>query len=336
MKYLFIYFIIFITTTINAGMVTGVLLNATQDSSAVAGAPVYLQVLTNQTQKPSTLAETITNSSGQFRFTVSDINAEAVYVAATDYQGVRYFSAAENITNIAATDLSFVVYDSTHSTADVEAFMHHTIINDFGDVLQFRETRVLSNPTKKTITQAFVEEHIGPALFQFHLPPDAQNFTPLSAGAEELLLHLHHVVDRGVFLPGNKTVSFAYELPIAGQSVSVALKTTHAAKTFDIFVGSENIVIDSQQLEDKGTFDIRGTPYHRYGLANVNAATDIHFQVRRTGRAAEQSPAPTIILTSALLALALIYSLARKEKITKKRTPRSAGTKAGKKSRKKK
>ncbi len=318
MKILNISVLLFVLSfSMYAATINGRVVNATHDSSGVASIQVHLQKMTQQQQIPAEVTATETNNRGQFRLSLDENDAAATFFAAVDFQGVRYFSDGFELTN-APGDLAVVVYDSTHSAAGVEAFMHHIIIDDFGDVLQFRETRVLSNPGNKAITEAVLEEHIGPALFQFHLPAGAVNFTPLSARSnEELIQHGHYAIDRGIFLPGNKTVSFGYELPMGGNTLPLVINVTHEARTFDLFLGSDNIRIDSPQLTDNGKFDIRGKSYHRYGVANVAAGTDIQFTVRRIGKAAhEQSPTLAITLTAALLFIGLAIGYTRKEKST--------------------
>jgi hypothetical protein len=317
MKFLNTFFVILILAFSSRAATTlsGRIINATHDSSGVAAVTVNLQKMTAQQQMPVQITTTQSNRSGGFSFDITDIDVSATYFAAIDFQGVRYFSDGTQ-PGSAAPDLSVIVYDSTHSANGVEAFMHHIIIDDFGDLLQFRETRVLSNPNNKSITEAVIEEHIGPALFQFNLPAGALNFTPLSSRTnEELIQHGRFVIDRGIFLPGNKTISFGYELPMRNKSLPVTINATHAAKTFDLFISSDNIEINSPLLTDNGPFEIRGTKYHRYGVANVDAGTDIQFTVRRVGRADhEQSPTVAIALTAGLLLIGLAVGYMQKDK----------------------
>ncbi len=307
--------LIFLSISLMAqSTISGRVVNGTHDSTAVSQAMILFQKMTPDAQMPEDVTETVTNRNGRFQVTVDSPELQATYFAATDFDGVRYFSDGINLP-AEATDMTVVVYDSTHSTAGVDAFMHHIIIDDLGNALQFRETRVLNNPGDKTITSAFVEEHIGEALFSFHLPAGAMNFAPLSAQVgNELITHGHYVIDRGIFLPGNKTVSFAYEIPMQGKSVNLSLRTTHPTRTFDLFVSSDNIEISSPQLTDHGAFTIRGTEYDRYGVTEVPAGTNIPVTIRRVGASpTEQSPVLTITLTALLLILGLSYSFSRRK-----------------------
>ncbi|MBN1465761.1 hypothetical protein JXA02_08380 [candidate division KSB1 bacterium] len=289
-----------------AAMVTGVLINATRDSSAIPSATVRLQQMDGSSHIPVAVAETVTNGRGEFRFNIADVDSSATYFAAVDHQGVRYFSQA---LDLASGSASLFVYDSTHSAADVQALMHHVIITDLGDGVQCREIRVLSNPTNKTIVDVF-RDAASTALFRFHLPADAINFTPLSD--PELVRQDHFVIDRGVFLPGTKTVSFSYEMAMPQKILDIGIHATHAARTFDLFIQGQNLAIASQQLIDRGTFDIRGTAHRRHGAADIDAGATIHFQIRRVGGSGNPSPLPAIIVTSVILLFSLAVNLLRK------------------------
>ncbi|MBN1480949.1 hypothetical protein EH223_00580 [candidate division KSB1 bacterium] len=295
--------------------ISGRVINATHDSSAVSSATVHLQSLTTADQMPFEVAETQTNRGGEFSFQISESDEATTFFAAIDFQGVRYFSNGIQQTERSIENLSLVVYDSTHSSAQVEAFMHHIIIDDFGETVQLRETRLLNNPGTKTITETFVDEHIGQALFKFHLPPGVVNFQPLSTRSNgEIVQHGHYAIDRGILLPGTKTISFGYELPIPQQHLALTFNAAHRTRTFDIFSSSESIIIESPQLTDYGPIDIQGKTFHRYGLPNVAAGSSISLSVRRVSKAAhEQSSTLAIILTAALLTVAVAVSLVRKE-----------------------
>jgi hypothetical protein len=301
-----------------SAQISGRIVNATRDSSGVSAVTVRLQKMTSGSQMPVEVEETTTNSRGNFRFKVQGDDQTATFFAAVDFQGVRYFSEGAQLAEGSENDLTLVVYDSTHSADNVEAFMHHIIVDDFGDVLQFRETRVLNNSSNKTITEAIVEEHIGKALFRFRLPKGATNFTPLSSRTnDEIVQHGQYAIDRGIFTPGNKTISFGYEIAMPGQNIPLTFSTTHPTKAFDFFVSSENIVIDAPQLTDHGPFDIRGKRYFRYGSPNLQSGAKIELVIRRVGKPPrELSSTLPIGLTAALLLLGLSIAFLRKEKPT--------------------
>ena len=317
MKLIYIAAVLFFASQLgHAAEIGGRVRNASQDSVSVPGMKIFLLQVTQNAQAPTQAAETVSDRSGSFRFGVDAVDAASTYYASTDFQGVRYFSDGLVLTADQSLNMTLVVHDSTHSAKGVDAFMHHIIIDDLGGSLQFRETHVLNNPSGQTITQTLRDETVGPALFKFRLPAGATNFTPISAhSAEEMVREGEFVYDRTIFLPGQKTISFAYEIPIAQKTAHIHANAAHDARTFDVFIGSENLTVESNQLEDYGMFSISGTQYHRYGASNVDAGTDIAFSVMRSGGSMpKQTPALALVLTSALLLIGLFESRIKKKK----------------------
>lgn len=297
--------------------ITGRVVNASRDSIAIAAVTIYLQKISDEAPEPQSVADGLSSTDGSFRFSVATPDTSVTYFLAADYQAVRYFSSGAKLTDGSSKTLNLAVYDTTHSTAGVEAFMHHIIIDDLGSALSFRETRVLNNGTEKTITGALVDGQAGEGIFKFHLPPQATNFKPLSSHGEDELVRVgHYVYDRGIFIPGNKTVSFSYEIPMPDQSIQLTLSVTHTARMFDLFVSPGSIQLESPQLTDHGDFTIRGIAYHRYGAADLPANSDITVSFMRQQKAApaQQSPLLIFIAAGIVLVAGLLYSFLHKGK----------------------
>lgn len=314
--FILIYFLLTFTFVEANTLIRGQLVNASHDSAAIAGYPVSLQKMTEQSHVPEMVSDTQTDQRGFFDFTAT-ITDSVSYFISTDFQDVRYFSDAINSKQNLQQIVALTVYDSTHSTSSVSGLMHHLIIDDLGQTLQFRETQVLQNSSNKTITQAISDDHVDAALFKFSIPTIAISFQPLSSRtAGEFEQHGHFVYDKGIFLPGNKTISYAYEIPLQRKTVAISITPVHNTRTFDIFLSNENIIIESDQLVNHGPFNIRGTQYFRYGIENANAGTPIRFSLSRS-KSSSLSPYFTIILTALFLGLALSYGLIKNKKIPK-------------------
>jgi hypothetical protein len=297
--------------------ISGRIVNASHDSIAVAATRVYLQKMSEGVPEPQTVVDGLSSADGSFRFSVASPDTGVTYFLAADYQTIRYFSSGAKLSDGSSETLNLAVYDTTHSTTGVEAFMHHIIIDDLGDALSFRETRVLNNAAAKTIVGAFVDEGAGESIFKFHLPPQATNFSPLSSHGEDELVQIgHSVYDRGIFMPGNKTISFSYEIPMANNTVQLTLNVTHAARMFDLFINQNSVQVESPQLNDNGDFAIRGTTYRRFGAADLPANTDIAVRFIRQQRAAADQQSPLLICIAAgiVLAAGLLYTLLHKGK----------------------
>jgi len=299
-----------------ATVISGQVINATRDSSVVPAARLSLQKRTSGAAEPLKISETTTSRSGVFRFSLDAVDVASSYFVTSDFSGVRYVSADFMPAAGQTTDVTLAVYDSTHSATGIDAFMQQIVIDDNGSTLQFRETHVLNNPGDKTILQAVSDDKVGPALARFHLPPGAKNFAPLSAhSAQELIKQGDYVYDFGAFQPGQKTISFAYEAPMAQRQRTFSIDVPHPARSFDLFVGGKNLSISSSRLEDYGPFTIHGSQYHRFGAANVAAGDRIQFTVKRRGvYAPRQTPTLALSLTAILLLAGLLYSWNRSPK----------------------
>ena len=314
-----IFHILFICLSLShllrATELDGIVLNASNDSTTVPGAKIFLQQLAPDAQAPTQIAETISAQNGTFSFELDAVNITSTYYISTDFQGVRYFSDGLSLTAKQSLSVKLVVHDSTHSADGVDAFMHRIIIADLGNALQIRETHVLNNPRGKTITQTLQDETVGPALFKFRVPAGATNFSPISAhSAQEMVQEGDYVFDRSIFLPGQKTISFSYEIAMSQKQSIIKANAAHNARTFDVFIGSKNLSVESDQLEDYDMFSISGTQYRRYGASNVDAGTDITFTVKRSGASVpQQTPTVALAVTSVLLLVGLFWTLNKKQ-----------------------
>jgi len=317
--YFFLSIVLFAQTGL-AAEISGRVVNASQDSSGVTGATVLLQRVTAST--PTPLAKTETDHRGEFRLVVNDLTPPFLFYLAVDFSGVRYVSDEFSLTDSRNVNITLTVHDTTHSTEGVDAFMHHIFIDHHGRSLLIRESHILNNPGTKTIINSMTDNNLGPALFKFRLPPGAFNFQPLSApSSHELTRNGDTVLDRGVLIPGKKTISFAYEIPMMHKQLHISAHVPHSARTFDLFLGSKNLAVTSSQLEDYGPFIISGEEYHRYGASNVDADSEIPFTIKKRGiQTPQQTPTLALTVTATLLLIGLILSAGGKqgEKTAKK------------------
>lgn len=300
-----------------AAFISGRVINATIDSSAVPTAQLSLQKQAPGGAAPLKLSETTASAAGKFRFSLAAVDAASTYFVTTEFAGIDYVSANFAPAMGHTTDVTLVVYDTTHSAAAVDAFMHQIVIGDNGSTLQFRETHVLNNPGHKTITRAVSDAKVGPSLARFHLPPGAKNFAPLSArSAQDMIKQGDYVYDFGAFQPGQKTISFAYEVPMTQPQRTFSIDVPHPARSLDLFVGGTNLSISSRRLEDYGTVTIHGSQFHRHGAANIAAGDQIQFTVKRRGISIpRQTPTLALSLTAILLLAGLLFSWVRTPKL---------------------
>ncbi len=310
MRILFII-LVFLFTINHCGfaqyVVTGQVINASRDSTAVSDMPVLLAKMTPQANQPVILDTTKSAVNGHYRFQFENKDENATYFTAGDYTGVRYYSNSAEFANGNAQTV-LVVHDITHSADKVTTFMHHIIVDDMGESVHFRETHVLNNPGNATITHVFEHPDAGAALFEFPLPACARHAEPVAPQAPgELVAESGNVIDRGIMPPGNRQVTYTYECPWQKNSVRISATIRRPTRSFDVFIANPHVTVFSEQLKDLGDFQIRGHNYHRYGIRTPDPGLAVPFELRRSGKHL-QSPYPAILLTAGLLALGLVAS----------------------------
>lgn len=315
-KRLLLFYILVIQTSLWAQqnvVFKGTVLNGSKNNTIAKNLGVSLQRIVGGNGAPNILQETQTNSAGVFSFAISNVDTNSSYVVGANYNGVTYFSETTQFKNsLLLAEKQLTVYDTTKSTANVTSFMHHLFLEDDGASIVFRETTVLSNPSLFTIVGSVHEHGIGDACLKFQLPIGAQNFTPSSGNPSvELVRSGDFVFDTGVFVPGNKQISYVYQLPWRKNSTTVFLDIPYGANSFDIFLNNPNIKISSTQLVDHGPFNIRGTQYKRLGTSNIIPGSRIEFNIQRDSKIV-QDPVPIILFTTLLLLLAAFYAISQK------------------------
>ena len=212
----------------NSIQFSGYVFNGSRDSTALVDADVELYLMTEQTTMPSRLQTTRTDSQGKFSFILTQADTAAIYAFATHHQGVQYFSHALKLS--ASQDRiqhNVVVYDTTTSTSGMTVFMHHLFLEDDGRSIMVRETIIPTNLSNKTIAAAVREDGVGEAVLKFRLPESAQNFRPMERNARVDLIRIGgFVYDRGVFAPGNRQISYVYQIPWRRNVATASLEIT--------------------------------------------------------------------------------------------------------------
>ena len=284
---------------------SGRLLDGSRDSTGVAGEAVALQLLRDDGHPPREVAAQHTGTDGAFSFSIASPDTGAAYLAMVEHQGVRYYSDQASFAGSEMARHDIVRFDSTRSSREIIVLMHHLFVQDLGEVLALRETRVLHNPTARTIIDAVADGHETGAILRIGLPPWAQNITPV-AGRFGTDLHLHgtDLYDAGVFEPGNRQISFTYELPWQRDRANLVIQVEQPTRSLDLFIGQEGLRLEGEGLTSHGPFTIRGTVYQRYGIENVRPGARVQLQVARQPQDRNAlSPWVTLAATASLLLL---------------------------------
>ncbi|MBN2413934.1 hypothetical protein JXQ31_19830 [candidate division KSB1 bacterium] len=283
-------------------ILAGHVINGTRDSSAVKNITVKLQRMKTGDEAPVDLDKTNTSEDGEFRFVINNFDSSASYFSMVNYQGARYYSGSEQ-----ALAQKIVVFDSTHSLDHISTLIHHFLIDDFGSVINIRETRIIHNPDMYAITGGIHDTHIGEAVLQFSLPDNYSNFNPISVYfGSNISAHGSTVYTNAVLFPGNSQISYSYQVPWNKNSANITLTLGQHTRSFDIFINSSDVNIISNQLQDLGPFNIRNTQYKRYNAAELHAGTPVTFTIQRAGQKKIIPLLPVTLVAIVLLAGSVI------------------------------
>lgn len=292
-----------LTAIAQSSSIKGRLLNASRDSAAVAGGSVSLMTYADGMEAPQPVGNATSDRDGRFLFQIPRVDTTVEYLLTAENQGIQYYAESVHFTDFTPVTRDLAVYDTTHSSAMVVAFMHHLFLQDNGKVLAIRETRVLNNPTTRTIVNALADSHESNALFRFVLPLTAQNINTLGGHfGNELQAHGRVVYDVGAFQPGNRQISFTYEIPWQKDRAQLDFEFSQMTRTFDLFLADANLTVRGEGLTDYGPFNIRGVAYQRYGLSDVRPLQKLSVVIERKG-AARKETSSTLLLGIALLLL---------------------------------
>ncbi len=298
------------------GLFRGRVVNASRDSIGLSGQEVQLFLFNQTFPEPKLINSGRSTANGHFQIAINQIDSAAQYLAATDHDGVRYYSEPMPIkSGMVIQDI--VVYDSTHSAQTVRGLMHHVFVQNAGRSLAVRESRILENYSNKTIVSAINDEHEREAIFRIVLPAGAQNITPISARGEELSVHGHLLYDTGVFEPGRRQISFAYEIPWQKDRAPIEVDVPFATRAFDVFIGDEKMTLKGEGLVDHGPFNIRGVSYRRYGLQDVAAGKRIQLQFLRSAATTDTAnPKRLLLITAGVLLVGVLFASLWRHKST--------------------
>jgi len=299
---------LFASAAESSSIFNGRIVNGSRENEPVSHAHTVLQRISSNMQIPQELDSQISDAQGSIRFITAEVDTNFTYFITTEHQGIQYYSNGDTPNPLSPTQLNLVIYDTTHSTADLQILMHHVIIEDEGNSLSFRETRVMNNKGNRSITPTDSDNKLQNAWNRYPIPSTAESFSPLSGHApDELVRRGNDVYNRGVFPPGNKTISFSYKIPFNENSLALELSASTIANSFDLFVGSSTIRIESLQLSDYGAFTIRGKSYNRYGTTDLTNP-QIFIRIIRMGENKSPRPMTTILFTALLLTLGIILA----------------------------
>ncbi len=324
------------------GVVTGTVINGTEDGSAPADVAVTLYYLRNgeiveqRTQ--------VTDAAGVYRFTEISTEPTLTFVVVAAYGQVPYNSPELQFgesTEIQAPPLA--VYEASQDASVVRVVTDVLFVapgEEGSGMLGVIEVVRLANDSDRTYLATGVAGGGAPMnVLRFALPADAEDLTMLSGLNSQNVVQ----IDRGfgVFmplLPGEREVAFGYQLPYSGSTLELNKRTVYPTDHFAILALEEHALqFNSSQLE------VHATPIgdRRYlvGAANsLTARADVSVQVaglpapslqvrfERLFARVRAAQATFFILLGIVLVLPVLYAVYRMRGGLRRRVARTSAS----------
>lgn len=163
-----------LTRPIPAGTIAGVLVNGTT-GERLPGAEMTLRAFTPDFTQTLTLTAT-TDANGNYRFDLTDVPPDWVFLVNTAYNGLNFSSGADQLSRRStALDLPVTVYEQTTDPAAPGIGQLHMVIEFIEDRLQVSELYIFNNNRNAV----FIGESGDPAqgTVEIALPAGAENLS---------------------------------------------------------------------------------------------------------------------------------------------------------------
>jgi hypothetical protein len=263
--------------------------------------PVGMQVtLLGYDQIQQVISRTISiDKDGAFIFQDVEMPQGHVLVTSVDYAGTTYGSDVAFVNGeIDSLELPIKIFDTT--TDDSALFverLHYFFELVDGGTMRVVELHIISNPGDKTL----IASSVGQPVVTFELPPEANNLD-LQDGVlgERYVKTTNGFGDTLPVLPGSGDyqVIFSYDLPYDGK-LDFIRPSNMPANAVVLLVPEDGIKIKGDHIEDGGTRDVDGVPFHMYNGSSLAAGDELRLTI--SGRASGDSLVPGLESNTGLL-----------------------------------
>ena len=256
--------------------VTGrVVRGATNDSLPVAGGAVVLHEVTIQSGRPVDSATT--NRLGEYRLTAPVRDTAAGYVVSVEHDGIGYFSEPLSARDRAADSASaIVVYDTSYGRPEILLTERHLIVRAIDDDGMRRVIELLVLSNRGNLTR--ITDDTTQPVWQGALPSKAVQF---EVGQSDLSPQT--IYRNGAFVavtaplpPGDKQVLVAYLIP--GSVEQLTIPVDQPVVGMNLMLEDLNATVLAERFEPRGTEELEGISFLRYGATALPAGTTVRIQ----------------------------------------------------------
>ena len=195
------------------GVLEGVVVNATQGSTAAAGTEVVLRALVNG--EFILLARTVTSAAGEFRFTGLPLDGVGPYLPGANRDEVHFPGPRVEVTaDRPYARVTIPVFDALSRPNPLLIEDHEIVIQVEPGSLRVRETMVIDNPSATCFVGTPSHAGGGPVTLQLGIPADFQRITfDKEAFGRRFSLINEKLVTGIPWPPGKRELAFNYVIP---------------------------------------------------------------------------------------------------------------------------
>ena len=244
-------------------VITGLVVNGTNDYAIDAGLPVFLYSFNNMGQDVTTY-ESLTNEAGKFVFDDVVLDNGVGYALGVDYGGMSYsvLLAEDDLLE----PIAITIYEPTQDLAVISVTTHTLIIaniNEKDQMIEAVEFVSLSNTSNFSLIPDL--NTVGQGVFsflRFSLPEGAVDLDLQSdlVGGQIIPMGTGFALTSPI-APGSHSVTYTYRFPYRGNTATVKQNLIQGANLYQILIPKDENPPKVTGLTEESEINIEGIDY---------------------------------------------------------------------------
>ena len=285
-----------------AGVISGQVVNGTEDGSSVADLDITLETHLGDGEPAVTTGKT--DAEGNFVFDGLNTDPSYGYHVKINYQQAEYESGHIAFAEGETAKVTYIiVYDATTSNEAISVAMAHIVIYVGQESLQVTEFFMFLNQGDHTYIGSIEVTADGKKeTLRLPMPPGA---TEIQLGSQLMECCIvsgeDGLIDTMPVFPGYKEVAYSYQVSHSSGEYTFSRRVDYPTDSYEVLVQGIGVEVSSEQMETKEPLDIEGTIFEYLsaeGLAPGDALT-----IRLSGLPRDDSQPVMLWVVAALLIL---------------------------------
>jgi hypothetical protein len=268
------------------GVITGLIVNKTSGAAQPQGANVTLVTFGRKEQAPLDQRTARTDAESRYTFSGLSRDPNLVYITVARYEGVNYPSETPfQLVDDATYQADISVYETT--TADDALQLERLNMLVLGaeqGSLRLMQMGALVNSGDRTFVTANPQDQALARAVRFPLPRGAMGVQMQTGfNNQDLIGGPSGVQVTSPVLPGRHEFALSFELPYSGSSADLTLQLPYQTGTYNVYLPSTGIGLDTNSLAARGSSQLGGQVYSLYSASNLPRSALVPGQVTGLG-----------------------------------------------------